>query len=189
MTHDALKRYLESAPSLAELASVLLPGVDSDSLIDLHAGCAQIWQASWRGEGGYGIELLLELLRAVGGYDTAAEKGTAPYPTGQISETQAVPEQRANPTRAQLPARGGSNNDCATAPGWPGKRAIAPLAVPLPRPHQAARPHRTAGTLSSRGSHNRCRLRAPPQISCQRCTRCLQRARSKELPPSAGVEM
>ena len=41
MTHDALKRYLESAPSLAELASVLIPGVDSDSLIDLHAGCAQ----------------------------------------------------------------------------------------------------------------------------------------------------
>ena len=41
MTHDALKRYLESAPSLAELASVLLPGVDSDSLINLHAGCAQ----------------------------------------------------------------------------------------------------------------------------------------------------
>ena len=37
---------------------------------------------------GYGIELRLELLRAVGGYDTAAEKGTAPYPTGQISETQ-----------------------------------------------------------------------------------------------------
>ena len=41
MTHDALKRYLESAPSLAELASVLLPGVDSDSIINLHAGCAQ----------------------------------------------------------------------------------------------------------------------------------------------------
>ena len=84
MTHDALKRYLESAPSLAELASVLLPGVDSDSLIDLHAGCAQIWQASWRGEGGYGIELLLELLRAVGGYDTAAEKGTAPWVSAVI---------------------------------------------------------------------------------------------------------
>ena len=41
MTHDALKRYLESAPSLAELASVLIPGVDSDSLINLHAGCAK----------------------------------------------------------------------------------------------------------------------------------------------------
>ena len=41
MTHDALKRYLESAPSLAELASALIPGVDSDSLINLHAGCAQ----------------------------------------------------------------------------------------------------------------------------------------------------
>ena len=93
MTHDALKRYLESAPSLAELASVLLPGVDSDSLINLPRGTSkprncQIWQATWRGEGGYGIELLAALLRAVGGYDTAAEKGTPPYPTGRISETQ-----------------------------------------------------------------------------------------------------
>ena len=33
----------------------------------------------------------------------------------------------------------------------------------------------------------RCLPGAPPQISCQRCTRCLQRARSKELPPGAGT--
>jgi len=64
--------------------------------------------------------------------------GCNPARNGRL---QAVPEQRANPTRAQLPARGGNHNDCATAPGWPGKRRpIAPLAVPLPRPHQAARP-------------------------------------------------
>ena len=33
----------------------------------------------------------------------------------------------------------------------------------------------------------RCLPGAPPQISCQRCTRCLQRAGSKELPPGAGT--
>eukprot|EP00964_Phaeocystis_antarctica_P068425 scaffold41447_cov64-Phaeocystis_antarctica.AAC.1 len=33
----------------------------------------------------------------------------------------------------------------------------------------------------------RCLPGAPPQISCQRCTRCLQRARSKELPPGAST--
>ena len=93
--------------------------------------------------------------------------GCNPARNGRL---QAVPEQRANPTRAQLPARGGSHNDCATAPGWPGKRRpIAPLAVPLPRPHQAARLHRMVGTLSSRGSHNRCRLglRAPMHACIQ----------------------
>ena len=61
MTHDALKRYLESAPSLAELASVLIAGVDSDSLllINLHAGDFGLEDPeygmagkSWRGGGG-----------------------------------------------------------------------------------------------------------------------------------------
>ena len=41
MTHDALGRYLQSEPSLKELASVLIPGVDSNSLINLHAGCEE----------------------------------------------------------------------------------------------------------------------------------------------------
>ena len=48
----------------------------------------QFGMAGPRGEGGYGIEPTAGVLRAVGGYDTAAEKGTAPYPTGQISGTQ-----------------------------------------------------------------------------------------------------
>ena len=111
--------------------------------------------------------------------------GCNPARNGRL---QAVPEQRANPTRAQLPARGGSNNDCATAPGWPGKRRpIAPLAVPLPRPHQAARPHRTAGTLSSRGSHNRCRLglRAPMHACIQ--GECAGYARGCRLVPGRSV--
>ena len=57
-----------------------------------------------------------------------------------------------------------SHDDCATATGWPGKRRpIAPLAVPLARPHRAVRPCRSAGTLSARVSPNRCSLalRAP----------------------------
>ena len=39
MTHGALGRYLKSVPALMELASVLIVGVDSNSLINLHAGC------------------------------------------------------------------------------------------------------------------------------------------------------
>ena len=57
-----------------------------------------------------------------------------------------------------------SHDDCATATGWPAKRRpIAPLAVPLARPHRAVRPCRSAGTLSARVSPNRCSLalRAP----------------------------
>ena len=37
------------------------------------------------------MERLAELLRRVGGYDIADEKGRAPYPTVQISETQTGP--------------------------------------------------------------------------------------------------
>ena len=84
MTHDAFRRYLEARTELAELASVLIVGVDSNSLIV--ASRTPVWQV--RGEGGYGIQHPEELLRVVGGYDTAADKGTIPYPTGQISGTQ-----------------------------------------------------------------------------------------------------
>ena len=83
MTHDAFRRYLEARTELAELASVLIVGVDSNSLIV--ASRTPVWQV--RGEGGYGIQHPEELLRIVGGYDTAADKGTIPYPTGQISGT------------------------------------------------------------------------------------------------------
>ena len=47
-----------------------------------------VWQGAQGEEGGYGIQPHAELLRAVGGYDTAREKGPAPYPTGQKSGTQ-----------------------------------------------------------------------------------------------------
>ena len=62
---------------------MLIVGVDSNSLIV--ASRTPVWQV--RGEGGYGIQPPEELLRVVGGYDTAADKGTIPYPTGQISGT------------------------------------------------------------------------------------------------------
>ena len=39
MTHDALRRYFVGRTELTELASVLIVGVDSNSLINLHAGC------------------------------------------------------------------------------------------------------------------------------------------------------
>ena len=63
---------------------MLIVGVDSNSLIV--ASRTPVWQV--RGEGGYGIQHPEELLRVVGGYDTAGDKGTIPYPTGQISGTQ-----------------------------------------------------------------------------------------------------
>ena len=90
MTHDAFRRYLEARTELAELASVLIVGVDSNSLIV--ASRTPVWQV--RGEGGYGIQHPEELLRVVGGYDTAADKGTIPYPTGQISGTLCVGEEK-----------------------------------------------------------------------------------------------
>ena len=52
MTHDAFRRYLEARTELAELASVLIVGVDSNSLIV--ASRTPVWQV--RGEGGYGIQ-------------------------------------------------------------------------------------------------------------------------------------
>ena len=39
MTHGTFRRYLEARKELAELASVLIVGVDGNSLINLHAGC------------------------------------------------------------------------------------------------------------------------------------------------------
>jgi len=39
LTNDELVRYLESEPMLAELASVLAPGVDSNLIFSLHAAC------------------------------------------------------------------------------------------------------------------------------------------------------
>ena len=39
MTHETFRRFLEARKELAELASVLIVGVDGNSLINLHAGC------------------------------------------------------------------------------------------------------------------------------------------------------
>ena len=46
-----------------------------------------IWYGRRQGVGGYGIDRRSGLLRAVGGYGTARDKGPAPYPTGQKSGT------------------------------------------------------------------------------------------------------
>ena len=60
----------------------------SVSHIDIWPRGPQFGMAGGRGVGGYGIDRRSGLLRAVGGYGTARDKGPAPYPTGQKSGTQ-----------------------------------------------------------------------------------------------------
>ena len=87
------------------------------------------------------------------------------------------------------------------------QRKSSPVHYDFPPPSPSEHRHRGSSLFSKRGAGTelvvemqdllnvphafavlgRCLPGAPPQISCQRCTRCLQRAGSKELPPGAGT--
>ena len=78
------------------------------------------------------------------------------------------------------------HDDCATATGWPGKRLlIAPLAVPLARPYRAVRPCRSAGTLSARGSPNRCSL--APRAPMHACSQAELAGRTPSAQPDGRI--
>ena len=49
-----------------------------------------IWYGRRQGVGGYGIDRRSGLLRALGGYGTARDKGPAPYPSGKNPEPRAA---------------------------------------------------------------------------------------------------